>query len=186
MQKKFITNLAFLLFLNLLIKPFWLLGIDRSVQNAAGTEAYGAYYALFNFSFLFNILLDLGITNFNNRNISQNRQLLDKHLSGIIMLRMALAVVYILVSLIGSLILGYEVVQLKMLVILLLNQVLVSFILYLRSNLAGLHMFKTDSVISVLDRTIMIAICSFLLWEMLPKPHFKSNGLYGPKPLHIL
>jgi O-antigen/teichoic acid export membrane protein len=164
MQKKFITNLAFLLFLNLLIKPFWLLGIDRSVQNAAGTEAYGAYYALFNFSFLFNILLDLGITNFNNRNISQNRQLLDKHLSGIIMLRMALAVVYILVSLIGSLILGYEVFQLKMLIILLLNQVLISFILFLRSNLAGLHMFKTDSVISVLDRTIMIAICSLLLW----------------------
>ncbi|MFI5220594.1 MAG: polysaccharide biosynthesis protein, partial [Bacteroidia bacterium] len=62
MQKKFITNLGFLLFLNLLIKPFWILGIDRSVQNTVGAEIYGQYYALFNFSFLLNILLDIGIT----------------------------------------------------------------------------------------------------------------------------
>ncbi len=164
MQKKFITNLAFLLFLNLLIKPFWLLGIDRSVQNVTGAEAYGEYYALFNFSFLFNILLDIGITNFNNRNISQNRHLLDKHLSGIILLRIMLAGVYILISLLASMIIGYSQLQLEMLLVLLLNQILISFILYLRSNLAGLHLFKTDSIVSVLDRAIMIGICAVLLW----------------------
>ncbi|MDQ3050681.1 MAG: oligosaccharide flippase family protein [Bacteroidota bacterium] len=164
MQKKFITNLAFLLFLNLLIKPFWLLGIDRSVQNVTGAEVYGAYYALFNFSFLFNILLDFGITNFNNRNISQNRHLLDKHLSGILILRLGLAVLYILVNLVAAFFINYSFEQLSMLLVLLLNQILISFILYLRSNLAGLHLFKTDSVISVLDRAIMILFCSVLLW----------------------
>jgi len=164
MQKKFITNLAFLLFLNLLIKPFWLLGIDRTVQNVVGAEAYGFYYALFNFSFLFNILLDLGITNFNNRNISQNRQLLDKHLSGIILLRLVLAAVYFLVSLITAFAIGYKIEHLSFLLILLVNQMLISFILYLRSNLAGLHLFRTDSIISVLDRAIMIGLCAFLLW----------------------
>lgn len=173
MQKKFITNLAFLLFLNLLIKPFWLLGIDRAVQNATGAVEYGAYYALFNFSFLFNILLDLGITNFNNRNISQNRHLLDKHLSGIIMLRIALAGLYFLFSLGASVIIGYSALQIQMLIMLLLNQVLVSFILYLRSNLAGLHMFKTDSVVSVLDRTIMIAFCAALLWGNITSQPFQ-------------
>ena len=69
MQKKFVTNLALLLFLNLLIKPFWILGIDRSVQNSVGAADYGMYFALFNFSFLLNIILDFGITNFNNKNI---------------------------------------------------------------------------------------------------------------------
>lgn len=164
MQRKFITSLGFLLFLNLLIKPFWLLGIDRSVQNVTGAEVYGDYFALFNFSFLFNILLDLGITNFNNRNIAQNRQLLSKHLSGIIMIRMLLALLYVLISVVAALIIGYTPVQMEMLAVLMLNQVLISFILYLRSNLAGLHLFKTDSVISVLDRTVMIAICAWLLW----------------------
>jgi len=61
MQKKFITNLALLLLLNLLIKPFWILGIDRAVQNAVSPAEYGLFYALFNFSFLFIIHLDFVI-----------------------------------------------------------------------------------------------------------------------------
>lgn len=165
MQKKFITNLAFLLFLNLLIKPFWILGIDRSVQNAVGAEEYGYYYALFNFSFLLNIFLDVGITNFNNKNIAQNSQLVTKHLSGIIVLRLLLAVIYFLLSFFSGFLIGYEAEQLSVLCLMLFNQVLISLILYLRSNLAGLHLFKTDSMISVLDRMIMIFICGFLLWS---------------------
>ncbi len=164
MQRKFITNLAFLLFLNLLIKPFWILGIDRAVQNTVGAESYGLYAALFNFSFLFNILLDVGITNFNNRNIAQHNHLLNKHLSGIIFLRMMLSIVYFVVSISIALLLGYKGGQLWMLGVMLINQALISFILYLRSNIAGLQLFKTDSIISVLDRLIMIVICSILLW----------------------
>lgn len=177
MRKKFITNLAFLLSLNLLIKPFWILGIDRSVQNAVGAEIYGQYYALFNFSFLLNILLDVGITNFNNKNIAQNNHLLNKHLSGIIVLRIVLAVSYFLISFFNGFIIGYEREQLTMLCLLLFNQVLISFILYLRSNLAGLHLFKTDSIISVLDRFIMIVICSILLWGQVTSIPFKIEWL---------
>jgi O-antigen/teichoic acid export membrane protein len=164
MQKKFITNLALLLLLNLLIKPFWILGIDRAVQNAVSPAEYGLFYALFNFSFLFNILLDFGITNFNNKNIAQNNHLLSKHLSGIVVLRLLLAVVYLVITIVTGYIIGYSAFQLKLLLIMALNQFLASFILYLRSNLAGLHLFKTDSIISVLDRLIMIAICALLLW----------------------
>ena len=70
MQNRFIKNIIFLLFLNLLVKPFWILGIDREVQNLLGDASYGTYQALFNFSYLFYILLDLGITNFNSRAVS--------------------------------------------------------------------------------------------------------------------
>lgn len=164
MQKKFITNLGFLLFLNLLIKPFWLLGIDRTVQNVTGSEVYGGYFALLNFTFLFNILLDLGITNFNNRNIARNRHLLTKHLSGILTIRILLAGLYTVVSLIIAWIIGYSGFSMQLLLILIFNQILISLILYLRSNLAGLHLFRVDSVISVLDRSIMILICGWLLW----------------------
>jgi len=175
MQKKFIANLGFLLLLNLLVKPFWLFGIDRAVQNATGAEAYGHYYALFNFSLLLNILLDLGITNFNSRNISMNRQLLQKHISGIIMLRLVLAVAYILISSVIALAIGYTFEETSILGVLLLNQILISGILYLRSNLAGLHMFKHDSFISVLDRGLMILICGWLLWGRAGGPSFQIN-----------
>jgi O-antigen/teichoic acid export membrane protein len=164
MQKKFITNLALLLVLNLLIKPFWMLGIDRAVQVAVGSEQYGFYYALFNFSFLLNILLDLGITNFNNKNIAQNNHLLNKHLSSIIVLRLMLAGLYMLITISAGFIVGYNTLQLTFISILGFNQILISFIMYLRSNIAGLHLFKIDSFISVLDRIIMIAICGMLLW----------------------
>ncbi len=51
-----------------------------------------------------------------------------------------------------------------MLWFLVLNQFLASFFLYLRSNISGLQKFVTDSLLSVLDRLIMIVICSMLLW----------------------
>ena len=93
-QKDFIFNIILLIFLNLLIKPFWILGIDVGVQNSVGAENYGLYFAVFNFTYLFNMLLDMGITNFNNRNIARHQQLLHKHLSGIITLKLLLGVVY--------------------------------------------------------------------------------------------
>ena len=131
MQKKFLTNLGLLLFLNLLIKPFWILGIDREVYNVVGAADYGFYITIFNFSFLFNILLDFGITNFNNRNIAQHNHLLNKHFSSIVVLKIVLAAVYIIVTFIIGLIIGYDSTQLKFLGVLAFNQFLISFILYL-------------------------------------------------------
>lgn len=164
MQKKFLKNLALLLVLNLLIKPFWILGIDRSVQNAVGPENYGFYFAILNFSFLFNILLDLGISNFNNRNISQNTHLLQKHLSNILVLKFLLGLVYLVFSIAAALVLKYTWTEVKLLLILCFNQFLISLVLYLRSNLAGLQLFKIDSVVSVIDRLLMIIFCGILLW----------------------
>ena len=83
MQNKFIKNIIFLLFLNLLVKPFWILGVDREVQNMLGDKSYGLYLAIFNFSYLFYIILDLGITNFNSRNIAQDNKSLSKHFAGL-------------------------------------------------------------------------------------------------------
>ncbi len=165
MHKKFLKNLALLLFLNLLVKPFWILGIDRQVQNVVGTDEYGFYFSIFNFSFLFFIFLDFGITNFNNRNIAQNNQLLNKHLAGIASLKILLGILYAIVIFIIGIIIGYNSRQLYLLAWVGFNQFLLSFILYLRSNISGLLLFKTDSFLSVLDRIMMIFIVGTLLWS---------------------
>ena len=164
MQKKFLSNLAFLLFLNLLVKPFWIFGIDRAVQNEVGAEAYGSYFALFNFALILNIFLDLGISNFNNRNISQHEHLLGKYFPRIVALRLLLAVGYFAICLVAGLIFDYSADQLHMLALLCFNQFLLSFILFLRSNISGLQLFKIDSTISVLDRLLMIVSCGWILW----------------------
>lgn len=164
MQRKFITNLGLLLLLNLLIKPFWVFGIDRTVQNVVGAEEFGFYYTILNFSFLFNILLDLGVTNFNNRNIAQNTQLLAKHFSGIVSLKLILGFLYFIVTIGIGLAWGYRGSQLSLLALVGFNQFLLSFILYIRSNISGMLMFRTESFMSVLDRSLMIIIMSVLLW----------------------
>lgn len=164
MKKTFITNLALVLGLNLAIKPLWIFAIDRHVQNTVGLAEFGTYFSLFNFSYLFYIILDLGITNFNNRNIAQNTHLLSKHFSRIVFLKLTLAVIYLLVCCVVGMIIKYDARHMKLLMVLCFNQFLISFILYLRSNISGLHLFKTDSVVSVTDRLIGMAICVPMIW----------------------
>ncbi len=187
MKGKFLGNIGFLLVLNLLIKGGWILGIDRVVQNTVGAETYGSYYALLNFSFLFSILIDLGITNYNNRRIAQDRSLLSKHFPGILGLKLLLSLGYLAIVLITGLLLGYGGERLSFFIPLLaLNQILLSFILYIRSNLGGLHLFRTDSMISVLDRGLMILFCGILLWGLPAETPFRiewfvlaQTGAYG-------
>ncbi|MGB4655410.1 MAG: oligosaccharide flippase family protein [Bacteroidales bacterium] len=171
-KRKFVTNLIFLLLLNFLVKPIWIFGIDRTVQNIVSPEQYGLYFSILNFSFLFNIILDFGITNFNNRNIAQNSFLLNKHFSSLIVIRFILGMVYFVIIYAVALIIGYDKQHLYFLFFLALNQFLASLILYLRSNISGLLMFKTDSIISVLDRTLMIVICSVLIWGRITDKQF--------------
>jgi O-antigen/teichoic acid export membrane protein len=187
LKRKFVTNLILLLALNLLIKPFWIFGIDRTVQNMVGDESYGMYFALFNFSLLLNILLDVGITNFNNKNIAQHNFLLKKHLSNLVGLKFMLAIVYAIFSLVVAAIIGYGKIQFHLLFFLIFNQFLISFTLYLRSNLSALHLFRTDSLISVLDRTLMISICSVLLFPGYFREHFTIEWfVYAQTAAYVL
>lgn len=163
-QRKLVSGLFWVLLANLLVKPFWILGIEAEVQNAVGDSAYGFYAALFSFSYIFNILLDLGITNFNTRNIAQHPQLITKHLSGILGIKVMLLGLYLVVTFSVGLLMGYGSDEFRLLAWLTLCQFLNSLILYLRSNFEGLLLFKWDSLFSILDRLLMILICSCLLW----------------------
>ena len=173
LKKRFITNLALLIFLNLLIKPFWFFGIEVGVQNRIGAEMYGFYFSLFNFAFILNILLDLGINNFNNRSIARDHKLLKDHLAAIIPLKLLLSLIYAVVVLISGKIIGYSSEQFKMLWMLVLNQFLASFIIYFRTNISGLQYFRTDSLLSVMDRTLMILFTGLLLWGNITSKPFQ-------------
>jgi O-antigen/teichoic acid export membrane protein len=164
LKKRFLTNLALLVILNLLIKPFWFFGIEVGVQNRVGEEMYGFYFSLFNFAFILNILLDVGINNFNNRAIARDHGVTGDYLSAIIPLKLVLFLVYAGVALISGKLIGYSPEQFSMLLVLVLNQFLVSFILYMRTNISGLQYFRTDSLLSVMDRTLMIIFTGILLW----------------------
>lgn len=66
----FFKSLGYLLLLNLLIKPVWIFGVDRQVQNVVGHETYGQYFALLSLALVFSFFADAGLTQMVNRQVA--------------------------------------------------------------------------------------------------------------------
>ena len=173
MQKKFISNLAFLVLLNLLVKPVAIFGIDAAVQNEVGAESYGIYFSLLNFSMLFNILLDFGINNFTTKNIAQYPQIAAKYIGKVLVFRLILFVFYAVFTYSIAFALNWNSYELYLLSFLVLNQLLVTLIAYIRSHFGGLLYFKTEAFIGVLDRILLIVVCGAVLYFPVTDTPFK-------------
>lgn len=163
MQREFSLNIILLISINLLIKPFFIFGIDRTVQNVVEPEIYGTYATLLSFCYLLQIINDFGIQNFNSREISQHRQMISKYFPNILVLKTTLAIAFLTVVFVVGSLAGYT-EHWNLLFFLALNQILVSLIFYFRSNLSGLGYYRIDSVLSALDKFLMVIFCSILLW----------------------
>ncbi len=167
MHREFLLNIVFLIFVNLLIKPLFIFGIDLQVQNTVAAEDYGLYFTLLSLACLFQIISDFGIQNFTNRHISRHPQLMSKYFSSLFFLKLLLSGVYLLFTpLVAWLVLGYGKREVGLLLILVFNQVLVQMVFFLRSNVSGLGHYRVDSFLSSLDKLLMLLTCGALLWGM--------------------
>lgn len=173
MRRFFVKNLLFVIAVNLLVKPLWVFMIDRTVQNTVGHEAYGTYQALLNICIIFNVLLDFGLTNYNTNLIAKNPEKLKELFAPMLTARIVLAILYSSFVLLFGWFAGYRSWELALLLGVLLIQSFNSLVLYLRSNVSALHHFKTDSVLSVMDRLLMIASCGYLLYNPATAANFK-------------
>ncbi len=185
MRKTFVSNLILLVGLNLLIKPFYILGIEAEIQNRVGEFEFGSYFALINFSILLNIIPDMGINNWNTRKVAQEGFVNPKYLGSLMSLRLSLGLIYALICLAFGLLLGYNSTQLTGLSLLIINQVVASLILFFRSNLSGLHLFKHDSLLSILDKLLLIVILGYALW-FAPDFDFKIEHLIYSQTLTLV
>lgn len=164
MQRVFVSNFILLLLLNLIVKPVYILGIVAEVQNKVGEDAFGVFFALSGLGFLFNIMLDLGINNFNTRQVAADEKVQPERFAKLLFLRAVLALIYMVVLWVAGWSLGYDAAAQKLLFWLGLSQMFSAFVLFFRSNLTGLHMFRHDSIVSVLDRLLLIGALGILLW----------------------
>lgn len=164
MRQFFAKNILFLILVNLLIKPVWILGIDAKVQVLLGNEVYGSYMTLLNIGLIFNILLDLGLQNYNNRAVAQAHNTFTRLFPNIMATKAVFSLVYFGVLMLAGHLLNYPLPALQLLAWIALIQVLNSFYLFIRSNIAARQLYKTDSILSVLDRTLLIAVCGGLLY----------------------
>lgn len=165
MQKLFLRGLFITLVLNLLVKPATIFGVDVEMQNLLGSHDYGVYYALLNFTFLFSMLLDMGVTNFMTRLISQHPHLIRNYSDQLFTLRLVLSGVYFLWSFILFLVIGWDTKWLWLLAALVLHQINMNTVNYVRAYSGGLLRFGLDAVLSVAERLVYFVVGMLALYS---------------------
>ena len=160
---KFYSSLSLLLVLNAVIKPVWIFGIDRQVQNITGVAEYGTYFSLLNLSIVFGFLLDWGLTNFINRELAARRADLSEQLSSFLLVKFLFAIIYAMVAVAVALVSGVS--RWDILGGVIIVQFLTFLFVFFRGTVTANQWFTTDAWLSVLDKTLMILICGFIiLW----------------------
>ena len=152
-------SLFWLVLSNALIKPLWILGIDRWVQNEVGLAAYGNYFSVWGLTLTAGFLLDLGLTTVIQKERAQPA-VVAKTLTETVWLKGCLMLVYFgVIFMIGwqtglnSTRWFWGVAGI---------QALNSFYVYLRAWVTGAQQFASDVWFSLLDKAILIPIC--FLW----------------------
>ncbi|MDF1698262.1 MAG: oligosaccharide flippase family protein [Saprospiraceae bacterium] len=180
MKKEFILNIILLLAINFLIKPFYLFGVDLHIQNIVGTDTYGMYKVLFNIAFLLQFVHEPGIQAFNSQNIAKDPQRLGFHLPRILGLKLILGVVYFILAIGYFLCNPYDASLLPLMIVITINLFLSTLFLFLRTNIASIGKYRTDSLLSSLDKLLMLIILGVLSWVSPFRENFEIIWLaYG-------
>lgn len=165
LKKEFIINVLLLVLANALIKPIYLFGIDRNIQLIVGTEEYGNYVNIVNFTFIMQFISDFGLQNYMSRYVSQDTENARITYSKILGFKVFLSLLYFLVTLGLAWIWYGEDFNIRFVAHVSLNQILVSSIFFIRANISGLGLYKTDSIISVLDRLYLILLGGLFIFS---------------------
>ncbi len=163
MRKAFAANLALILGINALVKPLYLLGIDLGVQNVLGTVEYGRYATYFSFAFLFGVIYDLGLQNYNAVTLSKSPQLLRERLPVMLSLKLVLSLVFGLVVLLAAYAFGVRGRDLIIVMLAAGYHTVLSLLQLLRTNLGAQEKYRFNSLVSVADKVLLILLLGPLL-----------------------
>lgn len=162
-SSRFYSSLLLLIILNLVIKPVWILGIDRQVQNVVGLSAYGQYFSLLNLSIICSFLLDWGLTTFYSRQLAA-KQPGAASIAGDFF-GMKLILVFFFAIVVAGIAWFTGVRDWQVLTGVICIQALTSLFLFFRAIITAEQFFRADAWLSVLDKFLMILLCAvFLYW----------------------
>lgn len=186
MRRFFVKNIFFIVAINIMVKPIWVIFIDRTVQNTVRKGEYGTYQALLSLSIIFQTVLDFGISSYNSRMIAQHPDKLRTIFPAMLTGRLVLMAVYMLLACLWGYLLGYRGWELHLLRGVLVIQSLNALVSFIRSNIAALQKFKTDGLLSITDRLLMILICGSLLLYPATANHFRIQWFVAAQAFSYL
>lgn len=164
-NKKFASRVTLLVLVNLLVKLVWIFFIERKVQLNVGFQDFGLYYSIFSFTLILGVINDPGLNNYLIQYLSKGKTHAQP-VAELFHLKTFLAGIYIVIGFLVGLMLGYK--NYDLLGLLLIYQILYSFLNYLRSFLKSYQLLNAEIVVSVLDKSLFII-------AFLPVLYFNSS-----------
>ena len=163
MRRAFASNLILLLAINAIVKPLYIFGIDLGVQNAVGTTEYGLYATWFSFAFLFGAIYDLGLQNYNAVTLAKSPRLLQERLPLMLSLKLGLSLLYAGVVLAAAYTINAGPREMNLVLLAVAYHACLSILQLLRTNLGAQESYRFNSVVSVIDRLLLIFALGALL-----------------------
>lgn len=164
MKKEFLLNIFLLVFINFLVKPIYIFGVEARIQNLVDPTVYGVYFALFELVFLFQFINDPGIQSYSSKYISANRSSFNQFNQNLLGLKLILAGFFTISVLISFFVLGFN-IELIFLLLLICGAAIINSLFMLgRTALSGLGFYRYDSIFSALDKIFAIFILGYISW----------------------
>ncbi|HET8829582.1 MAG TPA: polysaccharide biosynthesis C-terminal domain-containing protein [Pelobium sp.] len=152
-NKKFASRVTLLVLVNLLVKIIWIFFIERKVQLNVGFQDFGLYYSVYSFTLILGVINDPGLNNYLIQYLSKGKHH-TQHIATLFYLKTFLAGIYIIITFLVGLLLGYK--NYDLLGLLIMYQILYSSLNYLRSFLKSYQLLNAEIVVSVLDKGLLI------------------------------
>lgn len=161
-KERFVSTILLLIILNLAIKATFIFGIDLQVQHRVGQSSYGLYFMLLNLGYIFQIINDFGLNLLHNTDTAEHGHVRQDRWRSMLRMKIVLAIIYASVVILASFFLGYLFAW-SILIWIIINNILISLILLMRAGISGTANYKTEGIISVMDKALMIIICGIIL-----------------------
>ncbi|MEM7513120.1 MAG: oligosaccharide flippase family protein [Bacteroidota bacterium] len=157
-----VKHISWVVLLNILIKPVWLL-VENMVHNVVGHHEWGQYTALLSFAFLFITLSDMGINQYSTKTLASQPELIKQYFPNLLSFKVLLTVIYPILMIGAGWLWGFRDEELLFLGLLSLVHGANQLLQFLRSNFQALQKFTIDGWASIADKLLLVSLVVVLL-----------------------
>ena len=169
--KRFFGNISFVVLLNLLVKPGWVV-VENLVQDRLGHATFGLITALSALTLVVAALSDLGLTPYSVQRVAAEPSFMTETFPTLLPLRGALNAVALAAMLAVGWLLGYRGSELLLLAAVGTALLLAQYGQFLRGTLQAHQKFNTDAVLSVVEKFVLLGAVLVLLPIGLTLPRY--------------
>lgn len=162
--RQYFQNVSLLFIINMLIKPIWVFGVERKFQLWLGQEDYGMYFSYLSMMYILHVVLDLGLHNYAVKLISEKGSEYKTYVSELWMSKLFLCGFFLTLVILTIYFRKLSWSNSIVFFLIALEMLTFSLFQFLRCFSQGLQKFKLDSVLSILDRVLLILFGGGLLF----------------------